>query len=452
MRIIADLQLHSKYSRAVSPKMVLSEIAKWAMIKKINLIATGDWTHPLWFREITSSLVEASDGLYKLNEKIAPDGGISQNAQAPYFLLSGEISSIYKQGGKQRRIHNLIFAPSLATVEKINLQLKKRGANLLSDGRPIVGLTSIEIAEIVFSIDENCLLIPAHCWTPWFSLYGSKSGFDSIEECFGKYANMIYAVETGLSSNPSMNWRIADLDNRTIISCSDAHSGPKLGREATVFEITDQNKTGEIKYQDVCDAIRQNPKGKCKIAYTIEFYPEEGKYHYSGHRVCLTRQTPEETKKMGTICPVCSKPLTVGVMHRVEELAKRSEAELELYQSGMYHFSKKYPKRPPFIQTVPLLEIISQSIGSPLGSEKVMEVYLKLCQKLDGEFSVLLKSEQRDIAQVAGDRIAEAVVKVRQGDIYIDPGYDGVFGVVKIWEKKNPSKSEEKKQLALFNN
>lgn len=438
MRVIADLQLHSKYSRAVSQKMILPEIARWATIKRIDLIATGDWTHPLWFRELSSQLVEKAPGLYGLKE-----------THKPLFLLSGEISSIYTQGGKQRRIHNLVFAPSLETVDKINKELTKRGANLMSDGRPIVGLTSQEIAEIVFSIDDRCLLIPAHAWTPWFSLFGSKSGFDSIEECFGEFAKNIYAVETGLSSDPAMNWRIKELDNRSIISCSDAHSGAKLGREATIFEIEDTSFT----YQDIADAIKQNPQGRAKIAFTIEFYPEEGKYHYTGHRACNVRQDPQETLKLGTICPVCKKPLTVGVMHRVEELAGRSVEELKLVRKGMYITSQLFPKRPPYVMIVPLLEIIAETLGSPVTSPKVMEEYLKLTQSLGGEFTVLLKSTIEEIAKAGNPKIAEGVELVRKGNIKIDPGFDGVFGKIKIWNNKEEgtkTNPDQEKQLGLF--
>lgn len=452
MRIIADLQLHSKYSRAVSPKMILSEIAKWAMIKRINLMATGDWTHPLWYREITSLLVEKSPGLFGLKEEVAKEQGISDLAKEPLFLLSGEISSIYTQGGKSHRIHNLIFAPSFETVDKINKTLTKRGANLMSDGRPIVGLTSIEIAEIVFSIDPNCLFIPAHAWTPWFSLFGSKSGFDSIEECFGSFAPNIYAIETGLSSDPAMNWRIKELDNRSIISCSDAHSGPKLGREATVFEV-DKRENDDFSYKDVADAIKQNKNGRSKIAFTVEFYPEEGKYHYTGHRLCGVRQSPGETGKLGTICPVCKKPLTVGVMHRVDELADRSVNELKIVRKGMYITSDAFPQRPPYVMIVPLLEIIAQASGSPVTSPKVMEEYLKLTQTLAGEFTVLLKSTPDEITKASNQKIAQGVELVRKGDIVIEPGFDGVFGTVKIWnnkEGKEEKSFDQEKQLGLF--
>ncbi len=438
MRIVADLQIHSKYSRAVSQQMILPEIAKWAKLKGIGLIATGDWTHPLWFREISSQLVERTPGLFSL-----------QDQPQPLFLLSGEISSIYSFKGKLRRIHNLIFAPSFKTVAKINQALTKKGANLLSDGRPIVGLTSQEIAEIVLAIDPNCLIIPAHAWTPWFSLYGSKSGFDSLEECFGQFSSYIYAIETGLSSDPAMNWRIKELDNRAIISCSDAHSPAKLGREATVFET--QNK--QFSYQDLVEAIKQDPTGKAKIALTIEFYPEEGKYHYTGHRLCGVRQSPQETLKLGSLCPVCSKPLTVGVMHRVEQLAGRSQADLKIQQDGMYVKSAAFPNRPGYVMIVPLLEIIAEALQTTPASQQVFNYYFKLCQTFQGEFTVLLKTPIEEIAKTATSQIAQGIKLVRQGKVTIEPGFDGVFGKVKIWSNQTEDKKEnllQEKQLGLF--
>ncbi|TSC53856.1 MAG: UvrD/REP helicase, partial [Microgenomates group bacterium LiPW_16] len=321
MRIIADLHLHSKYSRAVSQEMVLPQIATWAQKKGIGLVGTGDWTHPLWLREIKANLEEVAPGLYALKGESLRSGiknftpprdsrGIS-----PLFILATEISSIYSQGGRLRRIHSLILAPSIEIVEKINKALVGRGANLMSDGRPVTGIPAQELVKLILSVDENSLIIPAHIWTPWFSLYGSESGFDSIDECFGEQAKFIYAIETGLSSDPAMNWRIAELDKRNIVSFSDAHSGPKLGREATVFEISDE--LGVMSYETIRKALTPNPKpithNQARIAFTIEFHPEEGKYHYTGHRDCGVRQSPEETKRLGEICPVCGKHLTIGV-------------------------------------------------------------------------------------------------------------------------------------------
>ena len=321
--------------------------------------------------------------------------------------------------------------------------MTKRGCNLMSDGRPIVGLTSIQIAELVLSIEPKALIIPAHAWTPWFSVYGSLGGFNSIDEAFGPYAKYIYAVETGLSSNPAMNWRIKELDNRAIVSFSDAHSGPKLGREATVFDVD------KLTYGAIYEAISKQRN----IAYTIEFYPEEGKYHYTGHRACGIRWSPEESKKKGITCPVCGKPLTQGVIQRVEELSGRSEEDLKLIKTNDKRIaSKSFPNRPPFVSLVPLQEIISESIGSPVTSPKVQVVYVALTDALGGEFAVLLNSSREAIEKIAGSRIASAIEKVRSGDIVIDPGYDGVFGVVKIWKEgeEKPILDASKEQLAMF--
>ena len=436
MQVIADLQLHSKYSRAVSPNMVLPEIAAWTRRKGMGLVATGDWTHPLWFREITANLEELGNGLLKL-KNAAPDD--------PQFLLATEVSCIYTQGGKGRRIHTLIWVPSLASAQKINKEMARQGCNLLSDGRPIIGLTSIQVAELVLTIEPKALIIPAHAWTPWFSVFGSMSGFNSLEEAFGPYAKHVYAVETGLSSNPSMNWRIKELDNRSILSFSDAHSGPKLGRESTAFELE------KLDYDSIYHAIKQD--GKSKIAYTIEFYPEEGKYHWSGHRACNIRWGPKETEKNGTVCPVCGKPLTQGVEQRVAQLAGRSEESLKLKRNGMMTKSAAFPNRPPFVMLVPLQEIISECIGSPVASPKVQTPYRQLTDVLGGEFSVLMSAHHADIARVAGERVATGIDKVRKGDIVIDPGYDGVFGVVKLWREgeEKPLVDASREQISIFN-
>ena len=460
MKIIADLQLHSKYSRAVSPQMTIPNIGLWSARKGIGLVATGDWTHPLWIREIQANLEEAGNGLLKLK-----DSSILLSYEKlvePLFLLATEVSCIYSQGGKLRRVHVLIWVPTIASAEKIIEAMSRRGCKLGSDGRPIIGMTLIQISELVLSIEPKALLIPAHAWTPWFSVYGSLGGFDTIEEAFGPFAKNVYAVETGLSSNPSMNWRIKELDNLSILSFSDAHSGPKIGREATVFELKD------ISYDGIYQAISQTPNSKTNnqqlttnnhISYTLEFYPEEGKYHYTGHRACGIKYDPPETVKKGIVCPVCHRNLTQGVMQRVEELAGRTEEELQLsataYQSSnlssdvQMTSSKAFPARPPFAMLVPLQEIISEAIGSPVQSTKTQSLYLSLVEKLGGEFEVLLRSKDSEIAGHSNGRIAEGIMKVRSGDIVIDPGYDGVFGVVKIWEEKI-SKEDKKEQLALF--
>ncbi len=467
MQVIADLHIHSKYSRAVSPQMTIPFIWDWAKRKGIMLMTTGDWTHPLWIREIKQNLEETGTGLLKLKDQ-SPAGGskikdtwgenIKANSIDPLFLLTTEISSIYSQGGRLRRIHNLIWSPSIATADKINKELLNRGANLSSDGRPIVGLTSIQIAELVLSVDPECLIVPCHIWTPWFSLYGSESGFDSIDDCFGSYAKYIYAVETGLSSDPAMNWRIKELDSRSIVSSSDAHSGPKLGREATVFELQ------ELGYKAIREALtnRGESVNANKIAYTIEFHPEEGKYHWTGHRNCGIKQTPAETKKKGVVCPVCGKKLTIGVMHRVEQLAGRSEEDLHLSvvskqlsegkTTVKMTSSSAQPTRPPYVMLVPLQEILSEALGGMPTGQVVQNEYKKLTDGFGGEFEVLLNTDIKKIKNISGERVGEAVEKVRNNDMSVDPGYDGVFGKVKIWKEKDTEdkKAETKEQMSLF--
>jgi len=435
MQLIADLQLHSKYSRAVSPDMVIPIMTEWGEKKGIDLMATGDWTHPLWFRELESNLEEAGEGIYKLK-------GSQKKTR---FFLSGEISSIYTDGGRGRRVHTLFFAPSLAVVKKINEELVKRGANLMSDGRPITGLSCQQLCEIVWGADERVLVVPAHAWTPYFAVYGSKSGFNSIEECFGKYADKIYAIESGLSSDPAMNWRISDLDRRAIVSFSDAHSPKKLGREATVFS---GNFKDEVTFNDIAGAISERflgkNSGRLKISYTIEFHPEEGKYHYTGHRSCKVVQSPEETRTKGIICHVCGKSLTVGVEHRVDELAHGREplkAVKKISEHGVVgYYHPTDPTRPPYIMTVPLHEILAEALSTGVASKKVDALYESLITEFGTEFNVLLKTDLEAVAKTAGERVVEGLKKVRSGEIVVNPGYDGVFGVVKIW----PSPDEKK--------
>ena len=317
MKYVADLHLHSKYSRAVSPQMTLPVMADYAVQKGINILTTGDFTHPLWFREITTQLEEENDGIYKLKPQFS-----NPTSQKLRYLLAVEVASIYSQGGKSRRIHCLIFAPNIDVAGKINQAFMKRGANLSADGRPIVGLSAKNLLQLILEVDERCFLIPCHVWTPWFSLYGSMSGFDSIEECFEELSDKIYGIETGLSSDPVMNWRIKELENRSILSFSDSHSPMKMGREATIFDLK------EVSFDAISEAIKApflKIKTPNRISATFEFYPEEGKYHYTGHRNCKVIQSPQETKRDGVICPVCHRPLTVGVMHRVEDLAKEPE-------------------------------------------------------------------------------------------------------------------------------
>jgi uncharacterized protein (TIGR00375 family) len=447
MEFVTDLHLHSKYSRAVSKDMNLYNMALWGTKKGLDILSTGDWTHPLWRREIQQELIEDAQGIFKFKDPSFAKASEGKQTFKTRFILSTEISSIYTQNGKVHRIHNLVFSPSIETCEKIAAELVKRGCNLSSDGRPIIGLSSMQLMELIYSVDENVLLIPCHAWTPWFALYGSNSGFDSITECFGEYADKIYGVETGLSSDPYMNWQIKELANRSLLSSSDAHSMAKMGREATVFVTKTDDPKFKITYQAITDAIKQKPDSKLKIGYTIEFYPEEGKYHFTGHRNCNFVQNPKETRDNGNICPVCHRPLTVGVMHRVEELAKMEQWPDEVFKlnpNGVKWIMDPSKKHPPFVKLVPLNEIIAESLHSTVASQKVKTLFDELCQKLGSEINVLLKIPKEEIALQAGPIVAEGVDKVRRGDIAILPGYDGQYGIVKIWADEKPVIKEEK--------
>lgn len=426
MEVTADLHLHSRFARAVSSQMTIEVISTWAQKKGINLVATGDWTHPLWFRELRSNLEKVDDGVYKPK-------GFSQDS--PAFMLSTELSSIYSQGGKTRRIHYLVIAPGFEVVEKVNKEFTRRGVNLLSDGRPILGLSVKLVTEILFNIDQRIIVIPAHAWTPWFSLYGSMSGFDCLEECFGEFSKNIYAIETGLSSDPAMNWRIEELDQKNIVSFSDAHSPPKLGRELTVFNLD------SLSFENVRDALSR-PDG---ISHTIEFYPEEGKYHYTGHRKCKVIYSPNDTRKKGTTCPICGKTLTVGVMSRVESLSSQEiETESEIDDFKVRWIKAKNSRRPTYAMMVPLLEILAEALRAGVGSQKVLASYEHLINSFGSEYDVLLKTPVDEIQKVVQAEVVEGIEKVRKGDIVIEPGYDGVFGTVKIWR-------EEKEEIPMQN-
>lgn len=411
MKFIADLHIHSKYSRATSKSMDLEGLSHWAKLKGIDLIATGDFTHPAWFAELKKKLKPAEEGFYEYN-------GVR-------FVLNVEISSIYSKGGKVRKIHNLVFAPSLEIVEKINFELNKIG-NLTADGRPILGLDAEKLAEIVFNISKYCVIVPAHAWTPWFSIFGSKSGFDSIEECFGKYSKYIFAIETGLSSDPPMNWRVSQLDNISLISNSDAHSPAKLGREVNIFDT-------ELNYNSMFAAIRH--KDKSKFLYTVEFFPEEGKYHYDGHRNCNIRWSPKETKKHNGQCSVCMKPVTVGVNSRVDDLADRED--------GI-----KPKKAIPYKNLIPLQEIIAEARGKGVASKGVQSKYQAAVQKFGSEFKILLDVSEKDLLAGLEPKTAQGIIAVRQGKVNIAPGYDGEFGTIKIFGK-NEEQAPQNIQLTL---
>ena len=408
MKIIADLHIHSPYARAVSKQMTLENLDYWARLKGITVMGTGDFTHPKWIKEIKAKLEPAEQGLYKLKGKSEK---LKVGETEPRFMLTVEISSIYSKGGKVRRVHNLIFAPSIEAAEKINTQLGWLG-NLSSDGRPILGLDSKELAKIVFNADPQAVLVPAHAWTPWFSVFGSMSGFDSLEECFEELTPHIFAIETGLSSDPAMNWRLSKLDAVALISNSDSHSPQRIGREANVFDCA-------FSYDGIMAAIRSHdPK---RFLRTVEFFPEEGRYHYDGHREHGGRLAPEETRKRGGTCPTCGRPVTVGVMHRVEALADR--------EAGATPASAI-----PFTRMVPLDEIIGEAFGVGVASKKVKAEYLKLVQEIGSEFSVLLEAPESDLTSATRAEVAEGILRVRQGRVSIEPGYDGEYGKNKIFD------------------
>ena len=410
MRFIADFHIHSKYSRATSKNMDLESLDKWAKIKGIKVLGTGDFTHPEWLKNLKEKLEPAESGLYKL--KRAGD-------DETRFILTSEISCIYSKNNRVRKIHIIVLSPSFEICEKINTQLGWIG-NLKSDGRPILGLDAKELAKIVLNASQDCFIVPAHLWTPWFSLFGSRSGFDSIEECFEDYTKYIFAGETGLSSDPEMNWRISNLDKITLISNSDAHSPQKIGREANVFDT-------ELSYSSIIEAIKS--KDGQKFLYTIEFFPQEGKYHYDGHRACDISLSPQESKKYNNICPNCGKPLTLGVLNRVEELADRPEG---VKPEGAI----------PFKSLIPLEEIIANALGQGTGTKKVDNEYQNLIKEFGKEFEILLSIGEEDLKRATLAEIAEGIIRVRQGKVDLDPGYDGVFGKIKIF-----SKEEQKKLL-----
>jgi len=391
--------------------MDLENLDRWANIKGIKVLGTGDFTHPRWFEEIKEKLSPAERGLFRLRDADSETR----------FILTSEISCIYSKGGKVRKVHIIVFAPSITAVEKINSKLSQIG-NLKADGRPILGLDAKELAKIALDADKNCLIVPAHIWTPWFAVFGSKSGFDSLEECFEEYTKYIYAVETGLSSDPAMNWRLSQLDKVALISNSDAHSLPKIGREANVFDT-------ELSYEGIAEAIKTNnptsPRLRgARFLYTIEFFPEEGKYHYDGHRLCNLSLSPKESKKYNNICPKCAKPLVIGVLNRVEKLADRPEGFM--------------PKDAvPFKNLIPLNEIIAESIGSSVASKRSLNYYDNLIRGLGSELKILLESTKEEIEKVSLPEIAEGVIRAREGKVFVEPGYDGVYGKIKIFTEKN---------------
>jgi uncharacterized protein (TIGR00375 family) len=411
MQYIADFHIHSKYSRATSPQMDLEHLDYEAARKGIHVLGTGDFTHPFWFQELKKGLQPKTEGIYQLKG--------SKNLTN--FILSSELSCIYKKNGKCRRIHLVFLAPSLEVVEKINKKLDKR-FNIRSDGRPILGVDAEELTKLIFDISPQCFLICAHIWTPWFSLFGAKSGFDTVEECFGKMSPKVYAMETGLSSDPAMNWRLSALDKYTLLSNSDAHSPRNLGREANVFNLE------KLTYSNLTEAI----KTKKGLEYTIEFYPEEGKYHLDGHRACGIKMKPQESVKNKNICPKCHRPLTIGVLHRVDELADRPEGFIP--QQAV-----------PFKSIIPLPELISEIKGVGPKSKTVQKEYDTLISKGQSEFNILLNLSQKELEKISSPELALSIIKMRKGDIIKEAGYDGVYGRIRVAGLKNKKTSPQKK-------
>ncbi len=420
MNLICDLQIHSKYSRACSQDLIPSNISTWANKKGVGVIGTGDFTHPGWLSILKNDLKETKPGLYQ-----------TQNSSGPYFMLTAEVSSIYKQGDKVRRVHNMLFAPSFEAVDTIIKSLEKRGANLKADGRPIMGIHCDELVKIVKEADEKAEVIPAHAWTPHFGLFGSLSGFNTIKEAFGDQSKYIKAIETGLSSDPKMNWQISELDSLSLVSNSDAHSLRKIGREANVIEIQNQN----LSYNEIIRILySKNPK---EFLYTIEFFPEEGKYHLDGHRDCKFSCLPEQTKKLKKICPVCGKKLLVGVLNRVDELADREWGFVP-------------PRSIPYKNVIPLEEVIAETLNIGTASKKVILMYEQMV-KSASEFSILLDFTEEEIAKISSPQIAQSILRIRAGQVHLEPGYDGLFGKIQIYNEIERDKFFKKlKQTSLF--
>ncbi|OQX88803.1 hypothetical protein B6D60_01045 [candidate division KSB1 bacterium 4484_87] len=416
MKFIADLHIHSRFSRATSRDLSPEALYKWAQIKGIAVVGTGDVTHPGWLGELEEKLEPAEEGLYKLKEGIARkvDAEIPAACRKPVrFILTGEISNIYKKEDRVRKNHNVVFLPSFEVAHKFQEALEKIG-NIRSDGRPILGLDARNLLEMTLESDELSFLIPAHIWTPWFSLLGSKSGFDSVEECFEDLTEHIFALETGLSSDPPMNWRLSKLDRYVLVSNSDAHSAAKLGREANIFDC-------EFSFSEMRNALKDRDSGK--FLGTIEFFPEEGKYHLDGHRKCGVRLTPKETIEANGICPVCGKKLTLGVLYRVEELADRPDGSKPEYAL-------------PFLSLIPLPEILSQILNVGPNTKTVQQKFNKLLAHLGSEIDILSEIPLAEIEKVGGTLLAEGIRRMREGQVTRIGGFDGEFGKIQLFDEK----------------
>lgn len=416
---VADLHIHSRYAYACSKNLTLANLAATARTKGIGLLATGDFTHPAWLAELEAGLNPVDVGTFEYD-------GVE-------FVLGTEISCVYRQGGKSRRLHLLLFLSSLDCVKRFNAELSRRGVKLEGDGRPSVGVPAEDLTSLALDTDPRAMVIPAHVWTPWYGVLGSVSGFDSLEECFGEATPLIRAVETGLSSDPAMNWAVPEMRNRAILSFSDAHSLPNLGREVTV-----------LRGAPTCEGLKQAVEGN-DVAYTVEFYPEEGKYHYNGHRNCGVRQSPGETAVQGDRrCAVCGRPLTLGVLHRVRSLSAAAGDESSADTApGPDGFIESSDGRPPFLRLVPLEELLAETLGLGRRSKAVAKVYRKLCAEFGNELDALVRASAGDIQQVAGESVAQAILKARTGQVVAEPGFDGQYGTVRVWagSPENPSQA-----------
>ncbi len=431
MKFTADLHLHSKFSRATSKDTTLDSLACWAKVKGISLLATGDFTHPEWLFLMKEKLEPADNGFLRFkNGCLPPDlpnfKGMDLDCREVSFILSSELSFVYSKGGKVRKVHVMVLAPDFESVERINNRLQVIG-NLNSDGRPVLGLDVRLFTRMIAEICPRAVVIPSHIWTPWFSLFGANSGFDTIEECFEEMTPFIFALETGLSSDPAMNWRLSALDHYALVSNSDAHSPSKIGREANVFN-------GEFSYRGLVDVLKSRDPDK--FLHTIEFFPEEGKYHLDGHRKCGVVLAPKESLKNNNLCPVCGKPLTIGVLHRVEELADRAPGE-----GG--------EGRVPYRNLIPLNEIIAEVTGKSAESQAVWDIYFRLIHEFGTELNVLLETPPADIARASSEKIGQGVDHMRRGDVKIAPGHDGEYGKITIFGTDEPDAANSP-QLSLF--
>ena len=414
MRVIADLHIHSRYSRATSQRMCIEEIARFARIKGLNVVGTGDFTHPKWLKELQETLVPESDtGLYKVTRN--PDSNI-------YFMITTEVSTIFTFENEVKKVHHVILTPSMETAIQINDRLAKYG-NLAGDGRPTLNMDASHLVEEVMEASSENMVFPAHAWTPWFSIFGAFSGFNSVEECYQDMTRHIYALETGLSSDPPMNWRLSKLDNFALVSNSDSHSfWPwRIGREANVFDLKRPS------YGEVVDAIRSKDKERFK--FTIETDPAYGKYHWTGHRNCHVALSPADAIKLGNVCPVCRRKLTKGVEQRVEELADRAP---DFKPEGVVDF----------VHLLPLSEIIATVLGvdSP-STQHVWSIYNQLIEKFGDEYGVLIDASFETLRTVIDPKIAEAIIRVREGLVKVVPGYDGVYGQLVIFEGQSREKT-----------